>query len=195
MRTLLKYLILLTVFVLCACARKNENTEEQRLAHVRALIKRVGFQQLPYTYDLAESNIEAKYTVDMNSMDTLFFDSGSFGGVLPDTTKYFAFLYYQPGDSLYPFLTTIDKKGNLIDTKIIGIGACRGLLIDIDSCVDKVSINNDLEIELLYKMRGTTETNDSIPKIIAICNQIMGTGKITIDGRIVIYKSERMNCD
>ncbi len=195
MKTYLKYPIYITVFVFYACVKKNTDTNAHRLEYIRALVKKVGFQSLPYSYDLMESKINTKFTVDIHSMDTLFFDSGAFGGVLPDTTNYFAFLYYQTGDSLYPFLTTIDKNGNVIDTKNIGIGACRGLLIDIDSCIDRVTIRKNLEIELLYKMHGSTESNDSIPSIIKICNQIVGRGKITNEGRILLTKGELMICN
>ena len=128
-------------------------------------------------------------------MDTLFFDSGSLGGVLPDTTSFYCILYYQVGDSLYPFLTTIDKDGNVIDNAPIGIGHCRGLLIDIESCVDQVTINRDLSIELFYKVVGSADTNDSIPKTVRICNQILGTGRVTKEGKIEIKKGELEQCE
>ena len=147
--------------------------------------------------DMVKRDFHSKYSVDKNSMDTLFFDdfNGSIEGVLPDTSTYFGFIYYKVGDSLYPFLTTIDKKGQIIDRQSIGIGACGGLAIDVDSCVDKVSINEKLEIDMFYKMRGTADTNDSIPQTVKICNWISGKGKITKDGKIEIRKGELEVCD
>src|SRR5688572_3134579 len=107
----------LTLIILTSCGQQSNKQELSKAEHLRTLIKKIGFQKLPYTYDLSKSITNAKYSVDMNSMDTIFFDSGSFGGVLPDTTNFYCILFYQAGDSMYPFLSTFDKKGNIIDTE------------------------------------------------------------------------------
>jgi hypothetical protein len=78
----------------------------------------------------------------------------------------------------------------------IGRLHCKGLLtVDVDSCVDKVTINKDLQIALLYKMRGSVETEDSIPKTVKLCNQIIGTGRITKKGKIEITKGDLQVCE
>jgi len=105
------------------------------------------------------------------------------------------FSIYKVGDTLYPFLVTIDKKGNIFDRQPIGIGNCGGLAIDVDSCVDRVSINKNLEIDMLYKMRGSADTNDSIPQTVKICNRISGKGKITKEGKIELVKGELEVCE
>lgn len=128
----------------------------------------------------------------MNSVDTLFIRGTAVGGVLPDTSNFYSILYYQTGDLIYPFISTFDKQGNLIDEENIGIGYCGGLTIDLDTCVDRVTINQRLEIESFYKAIGTAE--DSTGQELKICNSITGKGTIKADGQIEILKSELKDC-
>lgn len=193
------YSLLLALICFASCDKKEKQDETReskpdRVKYLKQLIQKIGFQELPYTYDLAKRVIDSKYQVDQNTNDTLFFAAGSFGGVLPDTSKFYSVLTYQAGDSLYPFLTVIDRQGNVIDVQNIGIGHCRGLIIDIDSCVDLVKIDKDLKIELLYKMRGTAAI-DSTNQEVKVCNTIIGNGKITDAGKIEIKKSDLIVCD
>lgn len=185
----------LLLFISCGQQKSGQENNRQisKIEYLRTLIRKIGVQELPYTYDLAISNPNAKYAVDYNSMDTLFFDSGSFGGVLPDTTNFYCIIYYQAGDSLYPFLKTFDKSGNAIDNENIGLGHCRGLLIDIEKCVDQVTINDKLEIDLFYKVTGVAE--DTTGQTFKICNKATGTGKILADGQIEIVKGSIGSCD
>lgn len=190
----MRYLILGTLILFTTCGQREKKKVIDKVGHLKNLMAKIGFVELPFTYDIAASKIDSKYSMDHNSMDTLFFDSGQFQGVLPDTSNFYCVLYYQTGDSLYPFLTTIDKKGNVIDTQNIGIGYCNGLLIDIDQCVDQVTIKEDMRLDLLYKATGTAE-NDSTRQTIKICNTIVGTGKINEKGKIEITKTEIEDCN
>ena len=193
----MKYWTILILLIFSHCGQKKANSTSDRIEYIRALIKKVGIKELPYNYDMVKRNIHSKYSVDRNSMDTLFFDdlNGSIEGVLPDTSNYFGFIYYKIGDSIYPWLVTIDGQGKIIDRQQIGIGACGGLAIDVDSCVDRVSINKDLQIDMLYKMRGSADTNDSIPRAVKICNRIFGKGKITKEGKIEIILGKLEVCE
>ncbi|MFM8912618.1 MAG: hypothetical protein ACKOE6_06860 [Flammeovirgaceae bacterium] len=192
----MKYLFVFSILFFSSCGQKARQLTTERATYIRELAKRVGTQQLPFEYDMAKGNPDSRYNINKYSLDTLFFDdlNGRVGGVLPDTSRYYGFIYYKVGDSLYPFLLIISKKGKVIDRKPIGIGHCGGLAIDIESCVDKVSINKELEIDLLYTMRGTAETNDAIPKTIKTCNSISGKGTITKEGKIKITKGELEVC-
>ena len=190
----MRYLILGTLILLTTCGQRETKKVTDKVGHLKNLMTKIGFIKLPFTYDIAASKIDSKHFMDHNSMDTLFFDSGQFQGVLPDTTNFYCFLYYQPGDSLYPFLTTVDKSGNVIDTQNIGFGYCNGLLIDIDRCIDQVTIEKDMGLDLLYIATGTAE-NDSTKQTIKICNKIVGTGKINEKGKIEINKTEIEDCN
>jgi hypothetical protein len=184
----IRFFIFSTFLISCI----QSNTYNFRAKYIRSLIKKVGIQELPYSFDLTKDQIQSKYDIDRNSIDTLFFDdwNGHVAGVLPDTSNFYCFLYYSVGDALYPNLVTIDKKGKIIDKANICIGNCAGLMIDIDSCIDKVTINKDLSINLLYRVRGSAETRDSIPKTVKVNNQIIGKGKILKNGKIEISKGE-----
>ncbi len=184
------------VFLLFVNSGHSENQgESDKIGQLKNLLKKIGLQQLPFRYDLTKSSNNGVHYVDLTSRDRQFVTSGIFGGVLPDTTKFYCILYYQPGDSLYPFLTTIDKKGNVIDDKMIGVGYCGGLAsLDVITCVDQVTINSDLSFDLFYKVTGTAEI-DSTKKVIPICNSITGSGRIDETGRIIISRGESVDCN
>jgi hypothetical protein len=184
----IRFFILTAILISCI----QPDTYNIRVKYIRSLIKKVGIQELPYSFDLTKDQIQSKHDVDRNSIDTLFFDdwNGHVAGLLPDTLNFYCFLYYSVGDALYPNLVTINKKGEVIDKANICIGNCAGLMIDIDSCMDKVTINKDLSINLLYRVRGSAETHDSIPKTVKVNNQIKGKGKILKNGKIEISKGK-----
>src|SRR5215831_10824324 len=125
----IKYWVFPFIIIVGCEQKKNKASEANRIEYIRALVRQVGIQQLPFTYDLAKKNPDSRRQVDRSSMDTLFFDdlNGSVGGVLPDTLNYYGFIYYKVGDLLYPYLVTVDKKGDVIDRQLIGIGNCGGL--------------------------------------------------------------------
>lgn len=187
---------LILILILTSCGNSNKDKTATKVDYIKTLIKKVGFQELPYSHDLMKDKEEYKYNVDRNSMDTLFFDdlNGHIIGVLPDTSKYYCFLYFGVGDVLYPCLTTIDKKGNKIDNKSICIGQCAGVMIDYDTCIDRVTIEKDLTINMFYKLHGFVEREDNITKVDTICNQMIWTGRITKNGKIEVKETELESC-
>lgn len=193
----MKYFIATAFIVLTACKQQTKNPDTWRLEQARALVKKVGFQSLPFSYDMAKRNVDSRHPIDETSNDTLLFDSyGQVGGALPDTSAYFGFIYYKVGDSLIPFLVTVDKTGKVVDRQPIGIGSCGGLAIDVDSCVDMLTIHKNLALDLLYKVRGTAEaqTSDSTFQTVNICNTIIGKGQITKEGKIEIKRGDLQQC-
>ncbi len=176
----MKHLIITSFMLLFGCVQK-EQPGNNRATYIRELAKRVSTQKLPFKYDMANDNPDLRHKISKNSLDTLYFHdlNGSVGGVLPDTSTYFGFIFYEVGDSFYPFLLTVDNEGRIIDRQSIGIAHFGGIAIDVESCVDMVSIGEDLQIDMLYTLYGTSETNDSIPKTIEVCNKISGNGSIT----------------
>lgn len=177
-------------FLLVSSCPLMEVSKGDRL---RALIAKTGAMKLPFTYDLRNGPSKRPYEIDIHSSDTLLFKRGMVEGYLPDTVNFFGILHYEVGDLIYPVLSTFDKQGNLIDKKSIGIGACGGLVIDIKSCIDKVTISQRMMINSYYKVIGTAEDKDG--QEIGICNSITGKGKVAADGKIEYVQSKIVDCN
>jgi hypothetical protein len=191
MRHVLKLIFALT---LISCVHNSH--DRFKVDYVRSLIKKVGFQNLPYSHDLIDDKIDSKYDINRNSLDTLYFNdlNSHIVGVLPDTTNFYCFLYFGVGDALYPCLTTIDKNGNKIDSKSICIGQCAGIMIQYDTCIDNVTIEKDMTINMYYRLHGFVNSKNDSNKIDTICNMMIWTGRIDKNGKIIVKESELQGC-
>jgi len=69
-------------------------------------------------------------------------------------------------------------------------------MIDIDTCIDLVTINKRLEIDLLYRVRGTGEVkiSDTTYQSVKICNTAIGGGRVTREGKIELTKGQIGEC-
>jgi hypothetical protein len=188
----MKLLLLTSLIFLISCSNLKTKDEVNRIEYINQLAKKIGVRDLPLTFDLIKGE-NSRYEIDKNSLDTLFFPSGSLIGVLPDTSNFYALVSYQVSDSFYPSISTFDKKGYLIDRINIGIGNCGGLLILIDSCTDRVVIKKNFEIEADFQVSGEAE-NPKTSESIRVCNKITGSGKIHNDGKLEFQKSEIFDC-
>ena len=96
---------------------------------------------------------------------------------------------------LYPTIMTLSKHGDKIDKQIICAGGCAGhAALDVRSCYDSVWIQKDLKSASTSKVVGTVETDDSIPKILNICNKKLITGHIDKNGKIKLKQSGIIDC-
>jgi hypothetical protein len=195
-------LILLIFFGLSSCnstkqAEKQPN--EIKLEQIKRAIHKSGFVKLPLAFDANnENSFESTYVIDLNSNDSLIFDSDMYSivGFLPDTTGYYAILFHTVGDMLYPTILTLDKKGKKIDRQIICASGCAGhAFVDVISCYDSVWVNKDLRIMAVSKVRGTVEIDDPIPQTIDICNMRILEGSIEKTGKIIIKPSDLIDCN
>jgi hypothetical protein len=103
------------------------------------IIKESGFIKLPLVFNADIDNLKLNYRVNHKSNDTLLLEGIISGiiGFLPDTTNYYAFLYYTIGDMLYPTIRTMDKNWQKIDDKKICTYGCAGhLALNVRSCYD-----------------------------------------------------------
>lgn len=177
----------------------TKNSQEIKLEQIRNAIKKSGFIKLPLIFDANfESSLKINYRVEINGNDSLIFDSDirSIVGFLPDTSNYYAFLFHTVGDMLYPTIMTIDKNGKKLDRQIICAAGCAGhAAVDVTSCYDSVWISKDLKIKSMSKVIGTVETNDSIPKIVNICNVRKVDGFIDNSGKIRLNSSDLIDCN
>lgn len=177
----------------------DKKAHDIKIEHFKTVIERSGFIKLPLIFDANIGNsLKINYNVDLKGKDSLIFDSGirNIIGFLPDTTEYYAFLFYTVGDMLYPTIMTFDKKVNRIDRQIINAAGCAGhAALDIISCYDSVWINSQLKIKSVSRVIGTVETEDSIPKILNICNVRKVDGLIKKSGKIIIKNSDLIDCN
>jgi hypothetical protein len=200
----MKHFAYLTIlFVISSCVEntnKNSNSQKEselrndsfnKIEYVKQLVKKVGLIELPYSFDILNDQIDSEYVIKSNSADTLFFEIGNvhISGILPDTLNFYCFLYITIGDLAYPKLLTIDKKGIIIDRKSLCLGVC-GAPIDVDSSINRITIDKELKIKSYYYCKGTVETNDSIPKNIEINERIEGVGIISKNGKIEFETKE-----
>jgi hypothetical protein len=186
----MKLITYLTVFfVLTSCSDAVNQTklrlESKRIEYLSDLIEKVGFLNLPISYDILKADFESKYTTKSNSIDTLFFESENVHvcGFLPDTSSYYCILYYQIGDLVYPKLLTIDKHGLIIDKKDLCLDVC-GAPVEVDSSINRFEIDKDLNIKSYFYCHGKVQTNDENPKIVEVQEQEQGLGNISKKGKI-----------
>jgi len=197
-----RLLIILFFIGLISCNSSKQTVKEPqeiKLEQIRNVIQKTGFVILPLIFDAnIDGTLKSDYKVDFKSNDSLIFESDiwSIVGFLPDTTDYFAFLFYTVGDMLYPTIMTIDKKGNKIDRQIICAAGCAGhTVLEVSSCYDSVWISKDLKIKSISKVIGTVITEDSIPQTLNICNMRQLTGFIDKNGKIKTKDSELIDCN
>jgi len=179
-----------TEFLVLSEIEKQETINER----IIKVINKIGFIELPLIFD-ASNDYEFKnyYSVNHNSSDTLLFRYGIFDivGFLPDTTYFYAFLYLEVRDMLYPTIVSMDKSWRKIDEKIIcTMGCLISPLVDVTSCYDSVWVYEDLKIKSISKIVGTIELEDSISQVLNICNLRILDGYIDKNGKIIISESE-----
>jgi hypothetical protein len=175
--------------------QKTDSLKRQMIPNV---IKESGFIKLPLVFDADIDNLKLNYRINYKSNDTLLFEGVMDGiiGFLPDTTNYYAFLYYTIGDMLYPTIQTMDKNWQKIDNKIICATGCSGhVQLNITSCYDSVKIFKDFKIKSISRAVGTVEDEDLASHILNICNTRILDGLIDKNGKINIKNSGLMNCD
>jgi hypothetical protein len=177
----------------------KSGVRDVKLNRIRQAVIGAGFINLPLQFDAnSESLYERKYNVDIKGNDTLVFDRDIYSivGFFPDTNNYFSFLFYTVGDMLYPTIMTINKQGDKVSRQIINATGCSGhSIIDVTSCYDSVWVGRELGIKSLSRVVGTLETDDSIPKLLNICNIIKVEGYVKRNGKIILKTSEIIDCN
>lgn len=183
--SILPYLFFSLVFIGCQSNSTKEPDMVKRKEYILELIRKVGFIKLPFEHDILNPDFESKYYTNNTSLDTVFFGktSAQISGFLPDTSNYFCVLLFQTGDLVYPYLLTIDKSGNAIDTADLCLNVC-GAPVDIDSSVNRFEIDKDLRITSYYYCHGKVYINDSISKSVEINDKLEANGQIKGDGKI-----------
>ncbi len=190
--------IIVIIGILAGCGSSGNNKELSKADLMKAFVEKVGYVELPYTHDLNLDEENYQYLIDSKSTDTLFFNSydKQIIGVLPNTSGFYAILYYSVGDDLYPSLKTFSKNGELIDSKEICYGLCAGCICECDSCSDITSISRDLRIAMSFYVKATEcdSTGEQISGT-TICKAYSTDGYIKPDGMIVLNERKEIDCE
>lgn len=135
---------LLAIFFVVGCATDKQSGEVQDEAQAESKKQARANVIRNYYYEAAEKlqlplvwkNTNNELPVSESKLlrveedDTFLFgkEAGllTLMGVVPDTSKFFTFLFYYPADDLAPYLITFDKKGNLIDNHMTGYNCGAG---------------------------------------------------------------------
>lgn len=198
-----KTLLIFLISICSACSNSDKkiqkNLQNTKIEQIRIVIKKSGFIKLPLIFDAnIDNSLKSNYDVEFKGNDSLIFKNGisRIVGFLPDTTNYYSFLFHSVGDMLYPTIMTLDKKGNEIDRQIICAAGCAGqTVVEVSSCYDSVWISYDLKINSISKVIGTVIAEDSIPKTLKICNMRKVDGFIDKSGKIMLNKSDLIDCN
>ena len=192
------FLLIILGVSITSCGNFGKRNSPTKADHFKAFIEKVGYINLPYSHDLNLDEENYNYQIDEKSTDSLFFDNyeNLIIGVLPNTSDFYAILYFAIGDDLYPALKTFNKNGEKIDDQKICYGYCAGCDCDCDSCADITTIDADFKITMNYAIKATECDDDGnkIPET-TICKIYTTTGQIKPDGTIYLKKEEEKNCE
>lgn len=194
------YGLMLFIYFTLSCQTDNSDSTASdfkqdavnELDVVKSMIGRVGFLELPYSQNILSENIDSKWEIYPESMDTLVFGKGTIivAGALPDTSTYYCFLYYLIGDLQYPHLITLDKQGNLIDDLNISLGIC-GLPVVADTSINEFTISKELQITSNFRCKGKVYTEDSMERTEDVDMQKEAIGQISKRGKIYFTIKEK----
>jgi hypothetical protein len=132
----------------------REGTSRSDLETFRKFRNKFKVIDLPFVYRQADFkdglDFEKLPTIKKESSDTPFVKSDYPDGVkcyglLRDTSKYFAFISFFPGDSYFPVLTTFDRNGKFIGHTSLIANGCGGDC-GLQYCSMSSIINKDFSI-------------------------------------------------
>ncbi|NOU19257.1 MAG: hypothetical protein HOO91_17000 [Bacteroidales bacterium] len=191
--TLISTSILLVVLISCTNPKIQNKSQAIKLNRLRHIIHETKFIALPYVFDATRNHIKG-YHLDASTPDSLVFSSSCFTIIncFPDTTNYFAFLFGESGDMLYPGIITFDKSGKLISKEIISTCNClTNPRVDTESCFDSVIIGKDLSILSYSKLKATIQPFDTSNVTFDASSEEKLTGRINSNGLVEIEKGEK----
>ena len=192
------FLILIVGISLIIVGFQFSKTKIDKEAKLKEIIAKTKVLQFPVFLDVYNSEKSAKLV----GMSELIYPESQYGdntpvvGILPDTTNYITFIAYGVGDILYPMFVTFDKKGNLIETKVLCLYEHMFTFEEVDTNYESNSVNfseseRGIEITLLSIAKGkryrefesnkeNTNPNDSL-----FCQQVIQTGFLDKEGKVI----------
>ncbi len=126
-------LVLIGLLMLVACqptkqtdVEKQPAMQAQPIDIVRGYYNKAEKLKLPLVWENTSNELPVNEhrIFRLKEEDTLLFGKGvrelTLLGIVPDTSKFFTFLFHYPGDNLRPYMITFDKKGKLIEEHMTG---------------------------------------------------------------------------
>jgi len=186
-------IVILGLIFFSSC--NNSGNEKERA--FREFMNKFEPLETPITINVhSDLNCDCK-ALDQNSTDSLFIqfrnsNTRSFG-FIPDTTDFYAFIYFYIGDSRYFWVKTFDKSYNKIaDTSILNengympatrcLDGSSNILFDKDFRFMTIDSLNYLYCDSLGEEIGVTDS-------VVYKNVLVRTIKIEKNGRIIINEN------
>jgi hypothetical protein len=196
---ILSFIVINFIFSCSSVNHKSILTtnKEKKVTLIHDLIEHVGFVRLPYKAIFNEST-KGTYRIQCWGKDSLlcqdFIGTDSYVvGALPDTSKYYSFIFITVSAIEKPNLVTFAKNGNKIssyplteENSVIYVG-------DILECEEYAIIDGDLKIKSYFKSRVAYETT-TVDVFDTICTHYETDGYINPEGKIIFGKRIEYKC-
>ena len=175
----------------------NEQIDFERLEHIRHLYKKYPGIELPFHYVTQESKSVTELSAEYGTKDTLIFGDAvpcSIIGLIPDTSHYFGFFYLVAADDAAPSVVTYNKKGNLIENKILTRSCWQGCESDCRSIID---IDNNYNIIFRYEyfeFDFSPEDSDC-PELPNKANGYIEYLHLSHEGKIILDKVDSLSVE
>ena len=130
--------------------RADDQTQTERLKHIRLLNKTYPSIQLPFQFNALSPLPITSFTANYG-IDTLVFGAEApcgIIGVVPDTSLYFGFFYLKASDAELPSFISYDKTGELITNSLLFEDCWQDCPSD---CHAQLKIDADLSIEFQFE--------------------------------------------
>ena len=130
--------------------RADDQTQTERLKHIRLLHKTYPPIQLPFQFNALSPLPITSFTANYG-IDTLVFGAEApcgIIGVVPDTSHYFGFFYLKASDAELPSFISYDKNGTLINNVLLFDACWQDCYSD---CWTQLEIDTNLTIQLQFE--------------------------------------------
>lgn len=123
-----------------SCLKRGSNdSKENGSQKFNLFIDKLELLPVGYKYDLVSQDTEKCYQAV--KADSVYFSEYIWiVGYLPDTSRYYAVLYLEPGDDLYPSLKVFSKSGKTISSEAVSYADCAAGDCGVKECSSVVEI-------------------------------------------------------
>lgn len=189
MRVISCFIVLFCLATSCLKSSNSIELKESDEQRIETFIDKLELLPVGYKYDLVSQDTEKCYRVVKT--DSVYFSEYMWiVGYLPDTTSYYAVLYLEPGDDLYPSLRVFSKSGKTISSDAVSYADCAAGDCGVKECSSLVEITG--KNSLLRSLTMSYVSCDSLGKETGELQEVRKKQLINIDvsGAIKFEKEE-----